>query len=114
MRKIIKGAVDKLGYEFLEAENGHKALGLLSVFHNDIGLILLDWNIPDMTGLKILETIKANTLFKHIPVIMVTSEDDRDKVIAAINQGAEHYVIKPFTQEDLVKKILKCVSTPKR
>ena len=106
MRLMIKNSVDILGYGFVEAENGKQALALLETAYADIGLILLDWNMPVMDGMETLSALKHDERFKHIPVTMVTTEVERVKVIAAIAKGAKNYVMKPFSQEDLVAKIL--------
>lgn len=105
MRQIIRNTVEVLGYDFLEAENGIKALEVLEQQGGDVSMIMLDWNMPEMDGFTFLKTIKANDRFKTIPVTMVTTESERTKVIEAIKAGAKNYVTKPFTQEILVAKI---------
>ncbi len=111
MRKIIRGAVDMLGLEFLEAENGQIALDILNRDYLDIGLVLLDWNMPVKDGYETLVAIKTDPRLKHIPVMMVTTEGERTNVIRAIQAGAQHYLMKPFTQEDLLKRIMECIGT---
>jgi two-component system, chemotaxis family, chemotaxis protein CheY len=106
VREIIKNALDVLGYESLEAENGVEALRKLHENTGEILLILLDWNMPEMDGITFLRTIKQDPDFKNIPVTMVTSENEKGKIITAISEGAKNYIIKPFTQEELIKKIL--------
>lgn len=108
MRKIIKSAIGRLGYELLEAENGDQAIDLLAL-HDDIGLILLDWNMPGKDGLVTLEEIKGNAQYKDIPVMMVTTEAEKTNVIKALKAGAVHYITKPFSQEDLLKSIMECL-----
>lgn len=106
VREVIRNAVDVLGYECIEAENG--AVGLDVVYKNskDIVLILLDWNMPIMDGLAFLKTIKASSEYNHIPVTMVTSENEMSKIISAVSEGAKNYIVKPFTQDEIMKKIL--------
>lgn len=106
VRQIIKNAIDVLGYDFAEAGNGKEALEVLEKESGEIGLVLLDWNMPVMDGMETLEKIKGDPRFAAIPVTMVTTETERIKVIAAIQKGAKNYVMKPFSQEDLVAKIL--------
>ncbi len=106
VREIIKNALDVLGYESVEAENGVVALRKLHENSGEILLILLDWNMPEMDGITFLRTIKQDPDFRNIPVTMVTSENEKGKIINAISEGAKNYIIKPFTQEDLIKKIL--------
>lgn len=109
MRKIIRSAVDRLGYEFLDAENGNKAMELLSEHYSDIILILLDWNMPDKDGFSTLEEIRSDERFKDIPVMMVTTEAERGNIVKALKAGATHYVTKPFSQEDLLTKMMECL-----
>lgn len=106
MRRIIRGAVEVLGYELLEAADGLEALEKLKEFHSEIDLILLDWNMPNLDGFQLLVKIKENDLYKHIPVAMVTTEAEKGKIAQAIKAGAINYIMKPFSQEDLVTKIM--------
>jgi len=106
VRQHIRVATDLLGFELLEAGDGQEALDILAMQQEGVDLILLDWNMPVMDGYETLKRIKADTRFKHIPVTMVTTETERLKVVAAIGAGAKNYVMKPFTQEDLIGKIM--------
>ena len=105
-RKFIKGAVDVLGFEFLEAADGKEALEVLGKENGNVDLILLDWNMPVMDGMEMLGILKSNDLFKDIPVTMVTTESERHKVVEAIDKGAKNYLMKPFSQEVLAGKIM--------
>jgi len=105
-RKFIKGTVEVLGFEFLEAADGKEGLEILEKENGNVDLILLDWNMPVMDGMEMLEILKSNDLFKDIPVTMVTTEIERHKVIEAIDKGAKNYLMKPFSQEVLVGKIM--------
>jgi two-component system chemotaxis response regulator CheY len=105
MRRIIGRTVDVLGYGFLEAGNGLEGLEVLARHHRDIALIILDVNMPEMDGFQFLDRIKANPDFKSIPVMMLTTESERGKIIKAIQAGAVNYICKPFTPEDLTVKI---------
>lgn len=109
MRKIIRGTVDVLGYDFLEATNGQEALDLLDGSYSDVGLVILDWNMPVKDGYATLEELKKDDRYRDIPVMMVTTESERSNIIRAIQAGAQHYVTKPFTQEDLSMKIMECL-----
>ncbi|NMA95907.1 MAG: response regulator [Clostridiales bacterium] len=109
VRKIIQSAVGVLEYDVLEAREGREALEILEDEHESVALILLDWNMPGMNGIEMLETIKGDSRFKSIPVMMVTSETGSENIIKAIQAGAAHYLIKPFTIEELTKRILECL-----
>lgn len=109
IRKIIRGSADVLGLEFLEAGDGAEALDILSTQYKEVGLILLDWNMPVMDGFTTLKNLKSDERFKGIPVMMVTTEAERTNIVQAIQAGAKHYLIKPFTPEDLMSKMLECI-----
>ena len=106
LRKIVKRTIEDLKYECLEANDPKEALDVLSANHKNICLILLDWNMPEMTGIEFLEIIKNIGKYKEIPVIMLTSQSGKDNVIMAMKKGAANYVIKPFNQHDLSARIM--------
>ncbi|MBC9783606.1 response regulator [Heliobacterium chlorum] len=108
IRKIIRGAVEVLEGTLLEASDGEEALEIMDK-HDGIDLILLDWNMPGMNGWELLNRIKSHPVYKYIPVMMVTTEGERENIVRAIRAGAVHYLVKPFTTEDLQKKILECL-----
>ncbi len=71
----------------------------------DYELVLLDWNMPNMNGIDCLKSVKGSDTTKHIPVIMVTSESEKSRIIEAIQAGAANYVVKPFQPDTLKAKI---------
>ncbi|MGL4791910.1 MAG: response regulator [Anaerotignaceae bacterium] len=109
VRKIIKSAVDVLGYEFFEAEDGASALSLLEKMNGTVDLILLDWNMPELSGLEVLKILKEDEELSSIPVMMVTTESEKSNIVSAIRAGAINYLTKPFSSEELIGKILECV-----
>lgn len=106
MRRIIKGAIDVLGYEFVEAVDGLDALEKIEEHYKSLSLILLDWNMPGLDGFSVLKKVKHDTRFQHIPVAMITTESEKTKIAQAVQNGAINYIVKPFSQEDLITKIL--------
>ena len=109
IRRVISGVGAMIGYEVLEAEHGAQAMEVLGEHAEEIGLILLDWNMPGMNGLEVLQTVKANPAWAHIPVMMVTTEGEKSYIVKAIQAGAVHYLTKPFTQEDLAARIMEAM-----
>jgi two-component system chemotaxis response regulator CheY len=109
IRKIIKMAVEVIEYEFLEAGDGEEALSVIHEHYGNIALILLDWNMPGINGLELLKIIKSDDRFKSIPVMMVTTESEKLSIIKAIQAGANHYVVKPFTMEEVTKKMFEAL-----
>ncbi len=106
MRRIISGAAEVLGYTALEAANGKEALALLETEAGEVAAITLDVNMPEMTGMECLAALKADPRFAHIPVIMVTTEAEKDRILEAVRLGAKHYVTKPFTPEDITTRLM--------
>ena len=88
-----------------EAINGRKAQILMSKGVYD--MVLCDWEMPEMSGIELLEWARANEHYRKIPFIMVTSRGDRSHVVEAVQQGASDYLTKPFSPEMLLHKINK-------
>jgi two-component system chemotaxis response regulator CheY len=109
IRKIVKTATDMLKMEMLEAEDGIEALEVIREKYQEIDLVLLDWNMPEKSGFDVLVEMKNSNDYKHIPVMMITTEGQRSSVISAIRAGAANYLVKPFTIEDLEIKINECI-----
>ncbi|MDF1592742.1 MAG: response regulator [Desulfobacterales bacterium] len=105
-RQFIKRAVDVLGFEFLEAADGKEGLEILNTEGVRVDLILLDWNMPVMDGIEMLKILKSSSLLKGIPVTFVSTEQERQKISEALHHGARNFLIKPFSQEDLIGKIM--------
>ena len=109
VRKVIKAAADVLKLETEEAQDGVEALDKLSAHYKEIDLVLLDWNMPEMNGYDVLVAIKSNDEYKSIPVMMVTTEGQKSSIIAAVRAGADNYLVKPFTVDELESKIIECI-----
>ena len=103
MRKIIQRNIKETGLvvdEFVEAGDGNQALDKVND-NGDLDLILLDWNMPNMSGIEFVKTLRSLNLSKRIPVVMVTTEGSDAKVSEAKDSGADGYLTKPFTADQL-------------
>lgn len=106
MRRIIKNLLKDLGFENVdEAEDG--IMGLEKLRNNNFDLVVSDWNMPNMDGLTMLKTIRADPALSKLPVLMVTAEAKKENIIAAAQAGASGYVVKPFTAAVLEEKLNK-------
>ena len=107
MRDIVKKTFGelKIPVNYLEAGDGNTAMKILT--ENKIDLILLDWNIPGMSGIDFLKEIKSMAPYKDIPVIMVTSEAAKLNIIEAVKAGAAAYITKPIDDELFLEKLSK-------
>jgi len=105
MRRIQANTLNSLGYnDLVQAEDGADAIKKLRE-NPDVKLVLLDWNMPNMNGLDCLKAVKADPSTKAIPVMMVTSEAEKTKIIEAVQAGASNYLVKPFDADSLKAKI---------
>ena len=107
MRKIIGGVVQELGHEIIHAANGQQMLDVLEERANEVGLILLDWNMPGLNGIDALKEMQQNSEYHRIPVFMVSTESEDSKIKEAIGAGAKDYLPKPFNADELAAKIEK-------
>ena len=104
MRKIVRNILKQIGFEEItEAEDGNAALRVLK--NEKVGLVVTDWNMPNMTGLDLLREIRQNPQTSNLPVLMVTAEGLKENVMEAVKAGVNNYVVKPFTAEVLQEKI---------
>jgi two-component system chemotaxis response regulator CheY len=106
MRRIVKNILKQLGYEnILEADDGSSALEVLK--KEKIQFIISDWNMPQMSGIELLKTVRATEAWKDLPFLMVTAEGQKENVIEAVKNRVNNYILKPFTPETLMEKINK-------
>ncbi len=104
MRRIVKKFLIQLGFkDIVEADNGTTAVDLLKT--QKVDHIISDWNMPEMTGLELLQHVRTDPGTEDIPFIMVTTEAQRDDIILAVRAKVSQYIIKPFTAETLGKKL---------
>ncbi len=114
MRKVISYQLRTLGAaHILTANNGAEALKLLRQHHVDV--ILSDWNMPVLSGLELLKTLRADEVLYRIPFVMITAEAERARVEEAIAHGVSNLLVKPYTTSSLADRIEKAQqATPRR
>ena len=104
MRRIVKNLLKQNGFTNLdEAEDGAQAYDKLK--QGGFGFVVSDWNMPNMDGLELVKAVRANPDIKELPILMVTAEAEKEKVITAIQAGVNNYIVKPFTGETLKEKM---------
>ncbi|HBB40315.1 MAG: two-component system response regulator [Nitrospirae bacterium CG18_big_fil_WC_8_21_14_2_50_70_55] len=102
MRKIVQRNLKQTRLdiaEIFQAGDGQEGLAVLQA--QQVHLILSDWNMPNLDGLGFVQAVRANTAWDHIQIVMITTEGGEAKVQEAIGAGANGYVKKPFTADDL-------------
>jgi two-component system chemotaxis response regulator CheY len=95
----------KIPCQFLESGNGREALEILQT--RQIDLVLLDWNMPELSGIDFLKKVRAMPDYKGLPVIMITSESAKYNVIEALKSGATDYIVKPVNEKAFFEKMSK-------
>lgn len=105
LRALLQVVLEDAGFEFLEAEDGKAALDKAKKLHPD--LIILDVNMPKMTGFQVLEHLKKDSKTRDIPVIMLTTRGGREDVEAGMELDADKYIPKPFDSKNLIQEIRK-------
>ena len=106
MRRIVKNLLRDLGFTNTEeADDGLTALPKLQ--NGDFDFLVTDWNMPGMTGIDLLKTVRADEKLKTLPVLMVTAEAKKEQIVLAAQAGVNGYVVKPFTASVLKEKIEK-------
>lgn len=106
MRRIVRNLLKELGFTNVEeAEDG--AVAWQKLQGGGFDFVVTDWNMPNMDGLTLLQTIRADAKFKALPVLMITAEAKKENIIAAAQAGASGYIVKPFTAATLNEKMTK-------
>ncbi len=106
MLRIIRNLLKQIDFNNVEeATDGVEALAKMRT--NNFGLVISDWNMAPMTGLQLLQEVRADARLKQTPFIMITAESKTENVIAAKQAGVSNYIVKPFNAETLKDKIEK-------
>ncbi len=113
MRRVIKGILETLGCKHIdEAKDGREALSVMKSWAPDI--VISEWLLEPMSGLEMLKAVRADkSNIRFTPIIMITSETRREKVVLARNAGVTEYVAKPFNAKSLILRIKEVIERPR-
>jgi two-component system chemotaxis response regulator CheY len=104
MRRIVRNLLKELGFTNVEeAEDGAVALSKLR--QGGFEVVVSDWNMPNMDGLTLLQTMRADAELKALPFLMITAEAKKENIAAAVQAGASSCIAKPFTAATLQEKL---------
>ena len=103
IRSILSKILMEVGFTVEEAGNGLEALDIIQ--KEKVDLALVDWNMPDMSGYKFIQEVRKDNAFKDMRMMMVTTETEMNKVVEALEAGANEYIMKTFTKEMIVEKL---------
>ncbi len=104
VRMLVGKILREQGFEVTEASQGQEGLARLRE-NLEIGLVLVDWNMPVMDGLEFIQTVRRERVWDSVRIVMVTTETESEQVQRALTAGANEYVMKPFAPEVLVAKL---------
>jgi two-component system chemotaxis response regulator CheY len=105
MRSVLAKMLAHFGFETVQAAQGLEGLAVMEREGGTIGLVLSDWNMPEMNGLEFVQALRAQERFAAVPVIMVTTETELDQMLLALSAGANEYIMKPFTADVVEEKL---------
>ncbi|HVW34904.1 MAG TPA: response regulator [Acidimicrobiia bacterium] len=110
MRMLMGRLLKDIGFGVAEAGDGVQALATLTeraAGHPDgpVQLALVDWNMPEMSGIELVTALRADPAFAALRIVMVTTETELSQVSRALEEGADEYLMKPFTKDDVLGKL---------
>jgi diguanylate cyclase (GGDEF)-like protein len=103
LRDILRSILESAGFTVDEAADGTLALQTVRTHQPD--LVVLDWTMPNVSGLEVCERLKQDTLLRHIPIIMLTGKGEVHEKVDGINAGADDFLVKPFEPRELLARI---------
>ena len=104
IRKILTKHLNAMGYEdVVSAESGAEALEIFE--QEEVHFLITDWNMPEMTGLELVKTIRSGEKSPDLPVMMVTAEGEMEKMREASEVNVKAYLLKPFNAQSIVDKM---------
>jgi two-component system chemotaxis response regulator CheY len=105
IRSILGKKLGQLGFKVSEAENGKAGIEVLQATPA-ISLVLVDWNMPVMNGLEFVKQARADSKWDSVTIVMVTTETETSQMLAALDAGANDYIMKPFTDEIIAERLM--------
>jgi len=112
LAKALKEGLEKEGFAadfVLDGETGQRRIEL---YHNDYDLVILDLMLPQKNGLTVLKNIRKQNIF--IPILVLTAKDTTDDIVAGLDEGADDYLVKPFTFKEFFARIRALLRRPKK
>ena len=103
IRSMLQFALRKKGFNIIEAENGFEAVSIVNASQPD--LILMDWMLPDISGVDVIAKLKQNDDCKDTPIIMLTAKTEESHKVAGLDAGADDYIQKPIRPRLLISRV---------
>ena len=104
MKHLVRRFLQEMGFKnLIEAEDGEKALEILKT--EEVDLIISDWMMPNMDGIRFLKILRESDTLREIPFLMITANDEKEHIMEAARAGVTDYIIKPLAAQSFEKKI---------
>ncbi len=111
MRRIVVNSLRNIGYDnFVEANEGKEAIEKLTS-DDKINFVITDWNMPGVSGLDLVKSLRSNSKYAALPILMVTTRGVKEDIIEALQAKVSNYIVKPFTPNILKEKIEQILAT---
>jgi two-component system chemotaxis response regulator CheY len=118
IRQVLKKMLRAMGFtNFEDADDGATALPLIISAHEQgtpFEFVITDWNMPKMTGIDLVKTLRDDPRFETLPILMVTAEAEQSNVVVAVKAGVTNFIVKPFSAAVLKDKIDKIFKVSKK
>jgi len=110
IRSLVRYVLQAEGYDILEAEDGRSGLALLQKAAASLSLVVVDYDMPHMTGPELITEVRRQSKYDDIPIVMLTSRQDEDDEVLGLESGADDYIIKPVEPMKLQARVRKIIS----
>ena len=104
IRLILRKYLGKIGFDVVEAADGVEGIARLREMPQT-DLVLVDWNMPNMSGVDFVRAVRTIRQYDSLPLVMVTTNTELDQIASALEAGANEYIMKPFTQDVIQGKL---------
>ena len=105
MRMILSKALTEEGFEVSQAADGRAGLERMERDGGSFQLVMVDWNMPELSGLEFVQAVRAQPRFGSVRLLMVTTETEIEQMVRALEAGADEYLMKPFAPESVKDKL---------
>lgn len=105
IRRMLSQIMTDSGFEVVQASNGKQALQTMEQDGFAVNVVMVDWNMPEMDGLEFVQSMRTRPALAHVPVVMVTTQNEMEQIATALQAGANEYVMKPFTAAVIQDKL---------
>jgi len=104
IRKLLGFIVEQLGFDTMSADDGSVAWKTLAT-NNDFDVALIDWEMPEMSGIELVQKIKEEARHNHMKILMITTRNSMNDILAAMDTGIDDYLMKPIDEDSVIDRL---------